>query len=178
MWDGWIQNAQTNQQSASGEIPGSARSTSGPADCVPNSHIDILVDDSQTTHPIIPMFPAGTVPPPAPARYTPRQMRGIRGAVRKIFIFLGIGTGNRARKELVAMIWNLVFNFVQFVVTITLVIFSGFHHSPRDPSISEWKACDKSLGVWDCIWLVKIILDCTMTYWGWRRDRKVRLDQA
>lgn len=55
-----------------------------------------------------------------------------------------------------------------------MIIYSSIHRSPKQPLISEWTACDKPLGLWSCFWIFKIILDCCMTYWGWRRDRKAR----
>ncbi|KAH8119229.1 hypothetical protein DFH11DRAFT_431213 [Phellopilus nigrolimitatus] len=55
-----------------------------------------------------------------------------------------------------------------------MIAYSSVHHSPREPSLSEWKACDKPLGLWACFWIAKLMLDCCMTYWGWTRDWKVQ----
>ncbi|EJD03098.1 uncharacterized protein FOMMEDRAFT_168159 [Fomitiporia mediterranea MF3/22] len=93
---------------------------------------------------------------------------------RRVFAFFGYGTGNRYRKDLVALLWTLIFGFIQFAIALSMIIYSVVHRSPRHPSISEWKACDKPLGLWSCFWIVKVGLDCCMTYWGWRRDWKSR----
>ena len=45
--------------------------------------------------------------------------------------------------------------------------------SPTHPSLTEWVACDRPLGIWACIWVVRAILACSLTYWGFLRDRKV-----
>jgi hypothetical protein len=45
--------------------------------------------------------------------------------------------------------------------------------SPTQPSLTEWVACDRPLGIWACIWVVRAILACSLTYWGFLRERKV-----
>lgn len=50
-----------------------------------------------------------------------------------------------------------------------LSIYSGLHRSPTQPSRSEWAACDKPLGVWACLWLVKLILQLCMGIWTYHR---------
>ncbi|KAL5523621.1 hypothetical protein ACEPAG_7794 [Sanghuangporus baumii] len=92
--------------------------------------------------------------------------------VRRVLAFLGFGTSDRRRRELVGLVWNLGFGFVQIAVTLGVIIYSSVHHSPRQPSVSEWTACDKPLGLWSCFWIVKVLLDSGMTYWSWRRDWK------
>ncbi|KAL5485365.1 hypothetical protein ACEPAI_8007 [Sanghuangporus weigelae] len=92
--------------------------------------------------------------------------------VRRVFAFLGFGTSDRHRRELVGLVWNLGFGFVQVAITLGVIIYSSVHHSPRQPSVSEWTACDKPLGLWSCFWIVKVLLDSGMTYWSWRRDWK------
>lgn len=122
-------------------------------------------------------------------RDPPRQQQQ---GVRRVATFLGYGTNNRYRKELIGLLWNLGFGFIQvrttftsyfcqdsnhvsgtqIAITLALIIYSGVHHSPEQPSISEWTACDKPLGIWSCFWIAKVLLDCGMTYWSWRRDWK------
>lgn len=46
--------------------------------------------------------------PPAPV-FPP----GIRGRIRRILVFFGHGPNNHARREFVALIWNMCFGFVQ-----------------------------------------------------------------
>ncbi|OCB88718.1 hypothetical protein A7U60_g4099 [Sanghuangporus baumii] len=92
--------------------------------------------------------------------------------IRRVLAFLGFGTSDRHRRELVGLVWNLGFGFVQIVVTLGIIIYSSVHHSPQQPSVSEWTACDKPLGLWSCFWIVKVLFDSGMTYWSWRRDWK------
>lgn len=57
------------------------------------------------------------------AAYRPR---GIRGIVRNVYAFFGFGTGNRARKELVSLVWNISFGFVQVrTVAIAVIVRSN-----------------------------------------------------
>ncbi|KLO04292.1 hypothetical protein SCHPADRAFT_884334 [Schizopora paradoxa] len=106
--------------------------------------------------------------------YQRRQARTFRGRSRRLRAFFGYGAGNRARKEIVQLIWTLVFGFIQFSVTISFLALSAARSSPQNSSISEWKACNKPLGVWNALWAVKVVYDCTMSYWSWTRDRKLR----
>ncbi|KAI0081227.1 hypothetical protein K474DRAFT_1656703 [Panus rudis PR-1116 ss-1] len=41
--------------------------------------------------------------------------------------------------------------------------------------MSEWVACDKPLGAWNIIWLIRVALGGILSYWGWKRDRTLRL---
>ncbi|CCM01466.1 uncharacterized protein FIBRA_03520 [Fibroporia radiculosa] len=92
-----------------------------------------------------------------------------------ILKFIGLeGPNAKARRELLSLIWNLGFGFIQFVVVITMLVYSAHHESPTDPGLSEWKACNKPLGVWDSIWLVRVALGCFLSVWGWQRQRAVR----
>ena len=43
--------------------------------------------------------------------------------------------------------------------------------SSQDPDISEWAACDRPLGVWASLWLLKVILATSLAYWEYLRDR-------
>ena len=42
------------------------------------------------------------------------------------------------------------------------------------PGVSEWDACQRPLGVWNAIWVVREALTCLCAYWAWKRERKVR----
>ncbi|KAI5123656.1 hypothetical protein M0805_001686 [Coniferiporia weirii] len=118
--------------------------------------------------------PPSRVRNPQPQRVLENRRRGLLGRARRVLAFFGYGTGNRLRRELVSLIWTLSFGSVQFIVTIAILSYSSVHHSPTQPSISEWKACDKPLGLWGCFWIVKVALDCCVTYWGWKREWKLR----
>lgn len=87
------------------------------------------------------------------------------------------GPNAKARKELVGLIWNLTFGLAQFVIIIVMLVISGVRKSPRNPALSEWDACEKPLGAWNCIWLVRVVLGVTVSYWGFKRERAQRLNQ-
>ena len=61
------------------------------------------------------------------------------------------------------------------MVIITLLIYSGIHPSPKIPNLSEWDACKKPLGAWNSIWLVRVVLGCIVSYWGFKRERAQRI---
>ncbi|EIN11831.1 hypothetical protein PUNSTDRAFT_131983 [Punctularia strigosozonata HHB-11173 SS5] len=94
--------------------------------------------------------------------------------------FFGYGrAGNRDRRELVSMIWNVGFGFVQIVTVITVLAFAAHTESPALPEsgISEWHACSRPLGVWNSLWVVRVTLASLLSYWGWHsRRRRPRTD--
>lgn len=65
---------------------------------------------------------------------------------------------------------NLTFGG-QVVFVIVLLVFSTHLNSPTHHEISEWKACDRPLGVWNCLWVARVFLACGLSYWGWCRER-------
>ncbi|TCD71238.1 hypothetical protein EIP91_011716 [Steccherinum ochraceum] len=98
------------------------------------------------------------------------------GPLGALLTFLGYqGRNAAARKEVVGLVWNISFAFVQFVVIITLLAFSAHHKSPTKPEFSEWDACERPLGAWDSIWLVRVALGAALSIWGFKRDRATRI---
>ncbi|KZT26724.1 hypothetical protein NEOLEDRAFT_1155469 [Neolentinus lepideus HHB14362 ss-1] len=98
---------------------------------------------------------------------------------RKIMTFLGYGRyATKARKALVTLTWTLSFAFVQVVVVIALLAYSSRTRSPTMPQYTEWKACDRPLGVWNALWAGKILMGCSMGIWGFSRDRVARQNAA
>lgn len=87
--------------------------------------------------------------------------------------YFGVGRGaSHARKSLVSLIWNLSWGFSQVIVISTLLALSGtVFRSPTQPGISEWKACDRPLGIWACLWIVRVSLASVLAYWEFTRDR-------
>ena len=84
---------------------------------------------------------------------------------------LGVRAGMRKMKS---ECYDIYINR-QVVVIIVLLTLST-HQKSRSPSTAsrdEWHACGRPLGVWNCIWIVRIFLACGLSYWGWCRDRKV-----
>lgn len=84
------------------------------------------------------------------------------------------GANAKARRETLSLIWNLAFNLAQFVIIVTLLAYSSHHESPTKPGLSEWRACERPLGVWDSIWLIRVALGTWLSYWGYKRDRRAR----
>ncbi|KAF9460686.1 hypothetical protein BDZ94DRAFT_1265294 [Collybia nuda] len=90
--------------------------------------------------------------------------------------FFGIGrSASRARRSLVGLFFNLTSGFVQIVIIVTVLALSGTHlKSPTQPELTEWVACNRPLGIWACIWVVRAILACGLTYWSFLRERLSR----
>lgn len=64
------------------------------------------------------------------------------------------------------------------MVIVTLLAYAAHHESPTTPGVSEWDACQRPLGVWNAIWVVREALTCLCAYWAWSRERKVRVMYA
>ncbi|EKM54470.1 uncharacterized protein PHACADRAFT_258332 [Phanerochaete carnosa HHB-10118-sp] len=95
---------------------------------------------------------------------------GIRG---KILLFLGhVGPDAEVRSKLVSFVWSLSFGLAQFVVIVALLAYSSKHKSPTKPSETEWHACERPLGAWNAVWIVRNFLGCTHSYWTWRVELK------
>lgn len=99
-----------------------------------------------------------------------------RSFYRRSLAFLGLGRGaSPERRSLMGLMFNLVSGFIQIVAVVTILCLSGTRlKSPTDPELTEWVACSRPLGVWACIWVVRALLACGLTYWGFLRDRKAR----
>lgn len=96
-----------------------------------------------------------------------------RSLYSRTLAYFGVGRGaSHARKSLVSLIWNLSWGFSQVIVISTLLGLSGtVFKSPTKPGISEWKACDRPLGIWACLWIVRVALASVLAYWEFTRDR-------
>lgn len=46
------------------------------------------------------------------------------------------------------------------------------------PGETEWKACERPLGVWNALWLIRVALGSLLAYWTWQRERAKRLAYA
>ncbi|KAH9176306.1 hypothetical protein EDB89DRAFT_1940390 [Lactarius sanguifluus] len=133
----------------------------------PHGHRHVLPD------PVIagPNPPMAVLPPSTPGNQ--RQPRlSIAG---RILVFFGYGRNNRARKELVSVIWALTVDFSQIVAIITLLTISTHSKSPTIPNLNEWDACGKPLGIWNALWVVRLSLDVWLSIWRWSRERTKRL---
>ncbi|KZT08319.1 uncharacterized protein LAESUDRAFT_61526 [Laetiporus sulphureus 93-53] len=88
------------------------------------------------------------------------------------------GPHAKERRELMSLVWNIYFTIAQFVIIITLLAYSAHTESPTKPGLTEWQACDRPLGVWNAIWLIRVALGCTLSVWSWRKEQAARLLQA
>ncbi|OCH95185.1 hypothetical protein OBBRIDRAFT_884250 [Obba rivulosa] len=111
-----------------------------------------------------------------PAAQTPQtQVTQSSSWLIRLFRFLGYGGPNaRERREFVSLIWNLSLVLVQFVVIIALLTYSAHHESPTMPGQSEWGACDRPLGIWDSLWLVRAGLSGILSVWTYKKNRATR----
>ncbi|KAI0063580.1 hypothetical protein BV25DRAFT_1824126 [Artomyces pyxidatus] len=94
--------------------------------------------------------------------------------VGRILAFFGYGRDNKARKELVSVIWTLSIDLSQMVAIIVLLAYSTHHRSPVFPDLNEWEACGKPLGVWNALWIGRLALDIGLAYWRWSKERTKR----
>ncbi|KAF8906535.1 hypothetical protein CPB84DRAFT_1726177 [Gymnopilus junonius] len=124
---------------------------------------------------IPPIQPPQGTPPSADQQSTTRAQaipHNIPLYVR-LMMYFGIGrNASYARKSLVSLIWNISWGFLQVVVIMTMLILTGTHfRSASDPGLSEWTACDRPLGVWASLWVVRVILASSLAYWDFLRER-------
>ncbi|EMD37914.1 hypothetical protein CERSUDRAFT_114564 [Gelatoporia subvermispora B] len=109
-------------------------------------------------------------PPAATATQGPTSLSN--SWIFKVFRFLGYGGPNaRERRELVSLIWNLSLVAIQFVAIITLLAYSAHHESPTMPGKSEWDACNRPLGIWDSLWVVRAALSGLLSVWTYQKNR-------
>ncbi|ESK97193.1 c3hc4 type (ring finger) zinc finger containing protein [Moniliophthora roreri MCA 2997] len=105
----------------------------------------------------------------------PRQYHPQRSFIYRAMIYLGYGRGaSPARRILVSLIWNIAWGLTQIITIIGLLAYSAVHKSPTTPSITEWVACDRPLGVWSCLWIGRVVVATILSYWGWKRDTAAR----
>ncbi|KIP10867.1 hypothetical protein PHLGIDRAFT_33625 [Phlebiopsis gigantea 11061_1 CR5-6] len=106
-----------------------------------------------------------------------RNTRPVPGGLwGKILVFIGqVGPDARLRSKLMSFVWSASFGLVQFVVITTLLVYSSKHESPTMPGESEWKACERPLGTWNTIWIIRNFFACSYAYWTWRVE--VKADQ-
>jgi hypothetical protein len=69
-------------------------------------------------------------------------------------------------------------NRPKIVAIVALLIYSSEHTSPELPDVSEWRACNKPLGLWNSVWAVKVGFDCVIVFWGYQRERASRAANA
>ncbi|KAI0630396.1 hypothetical protein C8Q77DRAFT_259319 [Trametes polyzona] len=100
------------------------------------------------------------------------QPDGLIGMVLQLLGYAGPNA--KARREFLSLVFYLIFGFAQFVIIVTLLAYSAHHESPTMPGKTEWKACERPLGVWNALWLIRVALGCLLAFWGWQRERERR----
>ncbi|KAF8658266.1 hypothetical protein AX16_002042 [Volvariella volvacea WC 439] len=135
------------------------------------------ISDTAATNVASTTAPTPTLPTPTSNR--PSQNQNLSRTARFLAHF-GLGRGaSRARRSLVALIFNLVWGFVQIVVISTVLGLSGTtFKSPTIDGLTEWEACDKPLGIWAALWVVREVLSTGMTYWDYVRARQMQAATA
>src|SRR5882757_3306268 len=104
--------------------------------------------------------PATTVPDPV-AVVTVPERQPYRTWYGRTMTFFGYGRrASKARRALVSLLWNLSWGVVQFIVIVVVLAFSTHLESPTIKGVNEWHACDRPLGIWNCLWVVRIFLAC------------------
>ena len=95
---------------------------------------------------------------------------------RRLWDWCGMSRSPRSRYVTrIPICMTAVLMQMQFVAITALLAFSAHHESPTKPGVSEWDACERPLGVWDSIWLVRVALGAVLSVWGFKRDRAIRL---
>ncbi|KAG9034831.1 hypothetical protein FRB95_012524 [Tulasnella sp. JGI-2019a] len=84
-------------------------------------------------------------------------------------IFTSDGREQRKRAGILA---RLAFNLTQIIlIIIFLALSASVWKSEKDPTLTEWKACDRPLGVWNALWAARITLGLLLGVWEWKRQR-------
>ncbi|THV05040.1 hypothetical protein K435DRAFT_826551 [Dendrothele bispora CBS 962.96] len=97
----------------------------------------------------------------------------------KMLLFLGYGrNASRSRRLLVSLISSIVWGSMQVITIIAVLASSAPKPSPKIPGVNEWQACDRPLGVWLCLWIVRVFLASSLSYWSWTKDRASHADRA
>lgn len=60
-------------------------------------------------------------------------------------------------------------DLLKIAAIIILLVYSINHASPQFPDIEEWAACDKHLGEWNLVWVLKRMCDPIVAVWVWKR---------
>ena len=65
------------------------------------------------------------------------------------------------------------FSFKSVTIIVLLFLVKFTLKSPRNSEIPEWDACDRPLGVWAALWLIRVVLASSLSYWEFRRARQL-----
>ncbi|KAG2345659.1 hypothetical protein BDR05DRAFT_930310 [Suillus weaverae] len=93
--------------------------------------------------------------------------------IPRVKAFFGIGpNASRTRKALVSVVWSLSYGLFQVATIIAILGIASVIGSPTDAQVHQINACGRPLVAWNCIWIVKVCLSCTLAYWNFVRVRK------
>lgn len=85
--------------------------------------------------------------------------------------YFGLGRlAIQPRKAYVVLLWSIIWSIAQITVIVTLVALSGTVFKDPTGQSSEWSACDRPLGVWACLWIVRAIVSTALSYWEYLRE--------
>ncbi|KAF8625415.1 hypothetical protein AX15_005379 [Amanita polypyramis BW_CC] len=143
-----------------------------------------IVPPTDTTH--SPLMrneqPSAATPPandPPVAPFSPLtqnpSVQGTQGqghpTSSRIAAFFGLGrNASRQRKLQMGLIQALTWNLIQaIVITVILILTATHFRSTINPRLSEWTACDRPLGIWSCLWLLRVCLSTALKIWDYRR---------
>jgi len=117
---------------------------------------------------------AAVAPPVVPPARRARRVgdNGWRYWWRTLRAFLGFGPGNEARKDVVQLIFTLSWGTAQILSIVLLLAAAGISPSTRDPSVSEWQACDKPLAPWAILWCIRVVVGFMTAIWAYRISRR------
>lgn len=92
--------------------------------------------------------------------------------VESLLAYLGIGRhAIQKRKALAVLAWSIFWSLAQITVIVTIVILSGVvFKNTQHPGSPEWSACDRPLGIWACLWIVRVLLSTSLSYWEYKRE--------
>ncbi|PPQ98620.1 hypothetical protein CVT24_003953 [Panaeolus cyanescens] len=109
-----------------------------------------------------------TLPPTTPPQNTRPQPQPYHSRSQLVRFMSMIGIGRNAtpeRKALVTVLQNAT------VVIIMLVLTATIFKSPLDSNLTEWVACDRPLGIWASIWVVRATLASILAFWEYQREK-------
>ncbi|KAK2463276.1 hypothetical protein APHAL10511_004931 [Amanita phalloides] len=118
--------------------------------------------------------PLVTPPSPPVVQESPREQR--LPVTSRIAAFFGIGRhASREQKLQIALIQGLAWNFIQAIVIVVMLALTGtYFRSTVNHRQSEWTACDRPLGIWSCIWLLRVSLSTVLKLWDYKKNRAPR----
>ncbi|PFH51481.1 hypothetical protein AMATHDRAFT_80212 [Amanita thiersii Skay4041] len=126
-------------------------------------------DLSQQTHRSL---DAASMPNPLATQHTQSPREPL---LSRFALFFGFGGQASDHSKLqVGLVHGLLWCFIQIVVVVILLVLTGTHYrSTTNPQLSEWRACDRPLGIWSCIWVLRVCLSMVLKTWDYKRKMRI-----